>query len=131
MVYGASALHATLKVRALTQFALGTLTAAGFAFGWGLAGGFAALFGASIATANTLLQLWHLRRSALLDARDPGSNMRFLYRAFLERFTLTVTLFALGLGIWDLAPLPLLAGFIAGQLGLLADGIRNQVVGKK
>lgn len=92
-------------------------------------GGFSAVsagFGGTIALANSLLLGW--RRSAADSGRalSGEASMRVLYRTAIERFVLVLVLFALGLGVLELDPVALLAGFIAGQLALFIDGITRK-----
>ena len=111
-------------VRKLVMIQLLLVTATSVVF-FMLYGGFqagSAAFGGAIACANRLLlELRRLQadRGRVLDA---GQSMRLLYRAAFERFVLVGVLFALGLGIFRLDPLPLLTGFIVGQVALVFTG---------
>ena len=69
---------------------------------------------------HTLLLEW--RRGCADNGRalNGGESLRLLYRTALERFVLVVLLFALMLGVLQLDPLALIAGFIVGQLALVA-----------
>ena len=89
-------------------------------------GGFQAISvwgGGVIAMTHTLLLAW--RRSCADSGRalSGTESLRLLYRTVLERFALVVLLFALALGVLKLDPLALIAGFIAGQMALLVNGI--------
>ena len=79
------------------------------------------LFGGGIVIINTLLLHWHHRRAARTAGIDVGKNMRIMYRAAAERFVITLALFAIGLGILGLEPLPLLLGFIGTQMAQALD----------
>jgi ATP synthase protein I len=86
-------------------------------------GGFQAVSvwgGGVIAMTHTLLLEW--RRGCADNGRalSGGESLRLLYRTALERFVLVVLLFALMLGVLQLDPLALIAGFIVGQLALVA-----------
>jgi ATP synthase protein I len=86
-------------------------------------GGFQAVSvwgGGVIAMTHTLLLEW--RRGCADNGRALGSgeSLRLLYRTALERFVLVVLLFALMLGVLQLNPPALIAGFIVGQLALVA-----------
>jgi len=81
----------------------------------------AVLFGAGIVIANTMLLHWHHRRAVRTAGIDAGKNMRIMYRAAAERFFTTLALFAVGLGILRLEPLPLLLGFIGVQMAQALD----------
>jgi len=79
----------------------------------------ACFYGGSIAIANTLLQRWHLIGSAKQAKSNAGMNLRKAYRCVLERWILTIVMFAVGFAVLALMPLPLLTGFIVTQLALL------------
>jgi len=79
----------------------------------------ACFYGGSIAIANTLLQRWHLISAALNAKSDAGMNLRKAYRCVLERWIVTIVLFAVGFAVLELKPMPLMTGFIMTQLALL------------
>jgi ATP synthase protein I len=84
----------------------------------GLAGA-AALFGGATALVNLLLLDWRARRANRAGALSARQSLQVLYLSALERFATVALLFALGIGVLDLEPLPLLLGFIAGLPALL------------
>lgn len=96
-----------------------------FAILSGVGGFLAALYGGVMVIINTLLLLWHSARAERLEQQDAGQNFRIIVRCALERFVITVTLFALGLWRLGLEPLPLICGFAAGQLLFIIGGIRS------
>ncbi|HQT26560.1 MAG TPA: ATP synthase subunit I [Burkholderiales bacterium] len=76
-----------------------------------------ALFGSTASLANGLMLAWHgLERSA---KAEPGEHLKAMYRSSLERYTIVILLLAAGLRFLGLAPLLVLAGFVAGQAGLI------------
>ena len=79
----------------------------------------ACFYGGSIAVANTLLQRWHLIGSAKQAKSDAGMNLRKAYRCVLERWVLTILMFAVGFAVLELSAGPLMTGFIVTQLALL------------
>lgn len=79
-------------------------------------------FGGAIALANGLLLGWRRHMADSGRALSGAASMRLLYRTAIERFVLVIALFALGMGVLELEPVALLAGFIAGQLALFIDG---------
>lgn len=91
----------------------------------GLGGFLAALYGGVMVIINTLLLLWHSARAERLEQQDTGQNFKIIVRCAIERFGITVALFALGLGRLGLEPLPLISGFAAGQLLFVIGGMRN------
>ncbi|MGH8294918.1 MAG: hypothetical protein ACRETZ_05360 [Steroidobacteraceae bacterium] len=70
----------------------------------------AALFGGG--TGLAVSALLGLR---LLRAARPGAGVVGLYLGAMERFAFVIVAFAVGLGVLDLAPLPVLAGFAGAQ----------------
>lgn len=85
-----------------------------------------ALFGGSMAVINVLLLTWRRHQADSGRAMSAGQSLWALYRSAIERFALVLALFALGMGVLRLEPLPLLIGFIAGQLGLFVTGTRRK-----
>jgi hypothetical protein len=81
----------------------------------------ACVYGGGIAMANGLLLDWRRRRADSGRVLDAGESIRLLYRTVFERWVLVIVLFVLGMGILQLDPPVLLAGFITGQLGLLTN----------
>jgi len=91
-------------------------------------GGFqagSAAFGGVIACLNRLLLEWRRVAADQGRALSAGQSLRLLYRTALERFVLAGSLFALGLGVWQLDPLALITGFVVGQLALVFNGTGN------
>ena len=85
----------------------------------------ACFYGGFIAIANTLLQRWHLIGSAKQAKSNAGMNLRKAYRCVVERWVLTIVMFAVGFAVLNFSPLPLMTGFIVTQLALLF-GIKNR-----
>lgn len=76
------------------------------------------LWGGLTALANTALLTWRLAYGdrPTLNAQH---QLRLMYRSSLERFFVVAMLLVLGVLQRELAPLPVLLGFLAGQLTLL------------
>jgi ATP synthase protein I len=92
-------------------------------------GDFAALsagYGWLVAMLNVLVLLWRRHRADTGRALSAGQSLWVLYRTALERFVLVGLLFAMGMGGLKLAPLPLLTGFLVGQLALVLIGIKGK-----
>jgi len=88
------------------------LAAAGVGYYFELERGLlAALFGGCITVINVLLLYWHQRRAERVARADAGMNLRILVSCAIQRFFATAMLFAFGLGILQLPPLPLFGGF--------------------
>ncbi len=128
MSYANKLLYAGLRRQLLLQVVLTTVVALLFLTVSGSASGKGAAYGGLMAVANTLIQLWHWWRFDTRGSEGPAQNALLIYRIAIERFVATLLLFALGLGALKLAPLPLLSGFIAGQLVLLIMGFKNSGV---
>lgn len=87
----------------------------------------AGLYGGLMVVVNSLWQ-WHsMRRAEALPEEDVQANMGHLYRFAIQRFVMTVALFALGIFVLTLDPKALLSGFIAGQLSLLFGSNNKRV----
>lgn len=91
----------------------------------------AAVFGSLIVIVNNLMQVWQLKRADRIAGREAGSNLRYLYRCTIERYVVTVALFAAGIGALQLAALPLISGFIIGHVSMvtrwfLESGLRRR-----
>ncbi len=84
-----------------------------------------AAFGGCIALANGWLLYWRYKRGAGHPHTDPGRHFRSFFASTMERLLMVAVLFAVGIGALQLAPLPLLLGFIAGQAALLIAGLRS------
>ncbi len=91
----------------------------------GAASALGAVFGGCIAVANGLLLCWRLHRGGKHPHGDPGRHLRSFFASAMERFVVVVVLFAIGMGVLKLVPLPLLLGFIAGQVALVTSGLRS------
>lgn len=88
------------------------------------------LCGASASLANGLMLAWHMREKADKAIRAPGGHLKAMYLSSLERYAVVVLLLAAGLRLLGFAPLYVLAGFVAGQAGLVAarllwNGLEN------
>ena len=85
----------------------------------GEAAGEAMLAGGAAALTNTLLLAWRMRDDPRSADRTAQGHLWTFYRSSLERFFVVGSLLATGMGPLGLKPLPLLAGFVLGQLALI------------
>lgn len=85
------------------------------------------LCGASVSLTNGMLLAWHIRERLVAD-RDPGRHLKAMYLSSLVRYAVVILLLAAGLGFLGLAPLYVMAGFVAGQVALV--GARLLLNGK-
>lgn len=81
--------------------------------GWMVA--VAVMYGGGVALLNSSLLVWRWYRGLHDYHCDGERHLRSFYRSGMERFFVVCTLLAMGLAGLDLAPLPLLMGFIVGQ----------------
>lgn len=86
----------------------------------GVGAGLAALYGALAALAVSAVLVWHERKSMRHPEWDRDRLFKVFVRAGVERLLLLAGLLIVGLGVLDLAPLPLLLGLLSAQLGWLA-----------
>ncbi len=103
----------------LMQLVVLLAVAVGFWLVMGWKAGIAFIYGGCVVFANGWLQRWQLQRAALIAGNDPAKNLRYLYRCAAERFIATVALFAAGLGLMALPPLPLLSGYVIAQAAVI------------
>jgi ATP synthase protein I len=85
-----------------------------------------ALFGGAMAVLKVILLEWRRYQADSGRVLSAGQSLWALYRSAIERFALVLALFALGLGVLRLEPLPLLMGFMAGLLGLFVTGNQKE-----
>jgi F0F1-type ATP synthase assembly protein I len=85
-------------------------------------GAAAAAYGGGTAVANTAILAWQIRRGKGQIRGDAYRQLREIYFSSAQRLAVLVTLLVAGFGVLKLAPLALLAGFVAGQIGLLFSG---------
>jgi len=86
----------------------------------GVEAGLAVLYGALVALAVSTVLVWRERQSMQHPEWDQHRLFKLFIRAGIERLLLLVALLILGLGMLNLAPLPLLLGLLLAQLGWLA-----------
>ena len=84
-----------------------------------------ALFGGIIVLLNTGLMMLHEKRAAHRAGDDAQRILKYVYLCAAERLLLSLILFAVGLVALKLMPLPLLLGFIAGQLAAFLNGLSH------
>ncbi|MEW5769221.1 MAG: ATP synthase subunit I [Pseudomonadota bacterium] len=87
--------------------------------GWGAAP-WPMLYGGLVSLANAGLLVWRWSKGVTQFHSDGQRHLRSFHRSMLERFFVVVMLLAAGfaVGLFDAAfrPLPMLIGFIVGQL---------------
>lgn len=82
----------------------------------------AVLYGGGIALVNVLLLGWRAHRADRAGALTARQSLAVVYLSAVERFLAVAALFALGIGVLELAALPLLIGFVSGLPALLLMG---------
>ncbi len=86
---------------------------------WQLAGAAMALalfYGALAALINSGLLVWRFKQGERDYHCDAKRHLKSFYRSSLERYAVVGAWLALGFGVLNLAGLPLLLGFVIGQL---------------
>lgn len=86
----------------------------------GIEAGLAVLYGALVALAVSAVLAWRERQSMQHPEWDQHRLFKLFIRAGVERLVLLAGLLIMGLGVLNLAPLPLLLGLLLAQLGWLA-----------
>jgi len=92
----------------------------------GAEAGLAMLYGALVALAVSAVLVWRERQSMRHPEWDQHRLFKLFIRAGIERLLLLVSLLIVGLGVLNLAPLPLLLGLLLAQLGWLAAALGQQ-----
>lgn len=103
-----------------TVLVLAVAVIAGAVHGWRDAA--AAAYGGAIAIVNSALLAWYIYRGRRVRSANAYQALKSLYLSSAVRLIVIIALLATGFGGLKLAPVALLAGFIAGQLGLLVSG---------
>lgn len=99
-------------------------TAAGVGWGWPVTGAF--VYGGAVALTNSGLLVWRWHRGRSNYHCDGERHLKSFHRSLKERFFVVAVFLAMGLAVLDLAPLPLLTGFIVGQLAwVIAAAVRK------
>lgn len=93
--------------------------AIGFLLGESLQHAAGAVCGGAISIFIAVLLSRGVRRASAQAAEDARKSMMILYLGAAQRFILIGALFALGLVVLGMEPLPMVAGFIAAQLSYL------------
>lgn len=88
--------------------------------GWATA--FAVLYGGAAALLNSGLLWWRWRRGSRRIHSDPEQHLKSFHRSSLERFFVVGMWLSVGFTIPGLQPLPLLSGFVVGQLAMIVAG---------
>lgn len=96
----------------------------GMRWGWSQSGAY--WFGGSVALMASGMLLWRWHQGRTDYHCDGERHLKSFYRAALARFGVVVVMLAAGLAGLGLAPLPLLTGFIVGQLAwVIAAAVRK------
>jgi len=108
---------------ALAQAALAPIAALISGMVAGVEAGLAVLYGALVALAVSAVLVWRERQSMQHPEWDQHRLFKLFIRAGIERLALLMALMAMGLGVLNLTPLPLLLGLLLAQLGWLRRGV--------
>lgn len=94
---------------------------------WSAGHALALAFGGCVALANSGLLVWRWHRGRQPVHSDGARHVKAFNRSALERFFVVAGLLAVGLGGLRLEALPLLIGFIVGQLAwVIAAAVLNK-----
>ena len=86
----------------------------------------AALFGGAVAIANTILLSRRLDSASSMAEENPDGGVMTLYAGVIQRFVFVLGMFAVGMGLLKLNPMPLVAAFALAQLAYIISGTRQQ-----
>ena len=115
---------------ASAQAALALAAAATFLMFRDAAAAGGALAGSGIALVLTVLHARRVRLATRATRSRPGSETLVLGIGVFERFAVAAGLFALGIGYWKLAPVPMIAGFAVCQVGWFLAGSLHRPDGR-
>ena len=115
-----SGFHTGTRREALAQAVLAPSAALVGGMFAGVEAGVDLLYGALVALAVSAVLVWRERQSLQHPEWDQHRLFKLFVRAGIERLVLLGGLLMVGLGLLDLAPLPLLLGLLLAQLGWLA-----------
>lgn len=107
----------------IAQAALVLVAAGFFAMTMGSASFIAALYGGMVAVVNAALLIWRSHQGQRHNHADGLRHLRSFYQSGVERLVAVLGLLAIGFGVLKLVPLPLLMGFVAGQVGFMLTGL--------
>jgi len=93
-----------------------------FYFYTGLLAAQSALYGGCIALFNVWMMNRRVQTAAAVAKVSPGSEVRVLYVAAVQRFVFTIIFFIVGLKFLELLPVPLLIAFAIAQIGYFFKG---------
>lgn len=83
----------------------------------------AVFFGGAVAVANAVFLIWCMRAAEQRPVQDARQELSWLVRFSMERFLMVALLIVAGLSWLKLMPVPLLIGFVLGQLALVISTI--------
>jgi len=86
----------------------------------------ASLFGGAVAIANTILLSRRLESASSMAKDNPDGGVMTLYAGVVQRFIFVLAMFAIGMGLLKLAPLPLIGTFALAQLAYMICGTQQQ-----
>ncbi len=86
------------------------------------------IWGAIASMTNSSMLEWRIREK--VGERSAGDHLKSIYLASLERYVVVGMMLVTGLKFLGLAPLLVVAGFVVGQVGMIAarlllNGIEN------
>jgi len=108
----------TLVVAALF-LGQGILLDPGQNIGQGMWGALSAAYGGLVSVVLALISIRGFKRANELALRDPQKGMLILYIGAVIRFVAVLILLGIGLGLFQLAPLAVIIGFVLAQASYL------------
>jgi len=100
----------------LLQLGIGLVIAAGFFLKDGSWAAISAFYGGLVSVASTTMLSRGVNRASVAAEKSAQTSQMILYLGAVVRFVLVLALFGIGLGVLELAPLPLIIGFVITQL---------------
>ena len=91
----------------------------------GVSGFYAALYGGSITMIATIIMAWRINRIAHAGAQDKNQAYLELTIGVVQKFILTLILFAFGMGWLKLSPLIMIIAFILTQASYMFNQVNT------
>jgi len=121
MSHAAEILSQGIRRVLVSQMVLTLLTAGAALALQGSAAALAAFYGGGVALIGTWLLGRRVSRTPETAQQNDAVNQLALYAGVLPRFIVTLVLLAAGLGLFKLAPIPLIVAFGLAQLGFVIN----------
>lgn len=116
-IAGYAEFSASARLVVLLEITIGGFVAAGFFLRHGADGAQSAIYGSLISVLLTVLLIWGVQRATHATSKNKNEGAVMLYVGAALRFVLAFVMFGMGLSLFGLLPIPMIAGFCFSQMG--------------